>query len=158
MIKFMELLNMIDDLLIYIFNSVVDGIVSFMPLNINLKSKKIKTTYLESKKNKTLHQLDKQYKNWKDAMIYIDHDETYIQKINYVLKINNFAISICELSKISNLIHIRKHIYNFILNIKLMDKNDVGNIINKLEQISIEYKNNQDIKQYIKETNHILNH
>lgn len=39
-----------------------------------------------------------------------------------------------------------------------MDKNDVGNIINKLEQISIEYKNNQDIKQYIKETNHILNH
>lgn len=39
-----------------------------------------------------------------------------------------------------------------------MDKNDVGNIINKLEQISIEYKNNQDMKQYIKETNHILNH
>lgn len=69
-IKFMELLNMIDDLLIYIFNSVVDGIVSFMPLNINLKSKKIKTTYLESKKNQTLHQLDKQYKNWKDAIIY----------------------------------------------------------------------------------------
>ena len=73
------------------------------------------------------------------------------------------AITIYKQSKIADkyfadLIHIRKHIYDFISNIKLIDKNDIDKMINQLEQISIGCENNQDINLYIKEMNYILNH
>lgn len=147
------IINMIDDLLAYVFNSIFDGIASSIPLDIKFKSKK----------DETAHYLDMQYENWQDAMEYIDNSKTYIQKLDYIFKINDLAISIYKQSTISDeyfsdLIHIRKHIYDFISNMKLIDKNDIEHIIHQLEQISIQCENNQDVNQYIKEMKYILNH
>ena len=144
---------MIEDLLAHVFHSVFDGIVSSIPLDIKFKSKK----------DETAHYLDMQYDNWQDTMEHIDNDKSYIQKLKYVFKINDSAITIYKQSKIADkyfadLIHIRKYIYDFISNIKLMDKNDIDNMINQLEQISIQCENNQNVNEYIKEMKYILNH
>lgn len=144
---------MIEDLLGHVFHSVLDGIASSIPFDIKFKSKK----------DETAHYLDTQYENWQDAIEHIDNGNAYIQRLNYVFKINDLAISIYKQSKISDeyfsdLIHIRKHIYDFISNVKLMDKNDIDNVIHQLEQISIQCENNQDVNEYIKEMKYILNH
>lgn len=144
---------MIEDLLAHVFHSIFDGIASSIPLDVKFKSPK----------DETAHYVDMQYDNWQDTMEYIDNGKAYIQKLKYVFKINDLAITIYKQSKIADkyfadLIYIRKYIYNFISNIKLIDKNDIDNIINQLEQISIECENNRDVNQYIKEMNYILNH
>lgn len=143
---------MIEDLLGHVFNSVLDGIASSIPFDIKFKSQKDETAYY----------LDTQYENWQDAIEHIDNGKAYVQRLSYVFKINDLAISIYKQSKIADkyfadLIHIRKHIYDFISNIKLMDKNDIDNMINQLEQISIQCENNQDVNEYIREMKHILN-
>ena len=144
---------MIEDLLAHVFHSIFDGIASSIPLDVKFKSPK----------DETAHYVDMQYDNWQDTMEYIDNGKAYIQKLKYVFKINDLAITIYKQSKIADkyfadLIYIRKYIYNFISNIKLIDKNDIDKMINQLEKISIRCENNQDVNQYIKEMNHILNH